>query len=68
MKYRLYAKFPDMTEFKAVDWKKGDVTDRLIYATIFDEANGQKALKEATTLNPESQFELRVITGPESNS
>lgn len=34
--HRVYAKFPDMNKFKALDLSRGNTVDNLIYATLID--------------------------------
>ncbi len=58
-KFYLYVKGGEMKKFKPVDWRAGLPVINLVFATLFTKENGEKALAEAKTLNPDWKFELR---------
>jgi hypothetical protein len=59
--YRLYGKDSGMKKMRPVNWLKGDFTNNLIFATIFNEEEGMRALSDATSSNEEMHFELREV-------
>lgn len=62
--YRIYAKFPDMSKFKALDISKGAPVDNLIYATLINSEELGKA-KEYLNLvkadQPKVYLQIREI-------
>lgn len=66
--YRVYAKFPDMGKFKALDLSKGTPVDNLIYATIIDGEQIDRT-KEFLMLVHKDQPEVKLqIRNIESSS
>jgi len=63
--YRLYGKYGNMKRFQAVDWKNGGFVGNLIHATIFNEDEAKQAIDEATKLNNDFIWELRILKDKE---
>jgi hypothetical protein len=64
MNYRVYAKFPNMGTFKALDLSNGAPVNNLIYATIIEKENLGKTedyLKLVKGDQPEVQLQIRNI-------